>query len=419
MSASGWSTRLLVAGATIILAFLAITGLDLLTADNSAVDTSGSGDLNLQTDVDQATLQAFGSTVPSEPSEPSEIDTSGFASTDESRASSTSAENGGGIFESMRNRHDKFSRFSTVPSDELNIGALTEPAPQPDNGGSPEGQFRLACEYSHFNYDDPIIYPGQPDKSHFHMFFGNTETDAFTTEDELINSGGGTCQGYELNRSAYWVPALLDGKGNAVVPYQIIIYYKTKSPQSVIAMPQGLQMIGGNDLSNSFEAGNELHWSCGDSGNKYNVTNRIPDCGGDVINASVQFPNCWDGVNLSKPAPDYTSHLTYVNESQPCPSSHPQRLPQISFLIYWRGVDSVDGWYLSSDNLDASDAVPGGSLHADWWGAWNDEAIELWTFNCLRASRNCSYGQTGTSRQLASLSKLEEYEGPNYIPIPE
>lgn len=429
MSARGWSTRLAVAGATIVLAFLAITGLDLLTNGDDVIDTTTAQETEEQTGTDPddtPSLKALGSSTaaPAESaSDASEgIDMSGFGSADGTAASSTTASiesaPRSGEFESMRNDQDKFTRYVSVPSDQLSIEALTEPAPRPDNGGSPEGQFRLACEYSHFSYDDPIIYPAQPGKSHFHMFFGNTETNADTTENELINSGGGTCQGYELNRSAYWVPALLDGKGNAVVPYQIIIYYKTKSPESVIPMPQGLQMIGGNDLNDSFETRDELHWSCGDSGNKYKETNRIPDCGGDVINASVQFPNCWDGVNLSKPAPDYTSHLTYVNENQPCPSSHPQRLPQISFLIYWRGADSVDGWHLSSDNLDAPGATPGGSLHADWWGAWNDETIELWTFNCLRASRNCTYGQTGTSRQLASLTKLEEYEGPNYIPIP-
>lgn len=428
MSAGGRSTRLAVAGATIVLAFLAITGLDLLTGGDDVINTTAAQETEEQTRVidldNERSLLAFGSSTvpPAQPaaSDSGALDVSGFGSAD-GDSTRTSIQPGArdGDYESMRNDQDKFTRYISVPSDQLSVEALTEPAPRPDNGSSPEGQFRLACEYSHFNYDDPIIYPDQPGKSHFHMFFGNTETNAFTTDNTLINSGGGTCQGYELNRSAYWVPALLDNKGNAVVPFQIIIYYKTKSPDSVIPMPQGLQMIGGNDLHYSFETRDELHWSCGGSGNKYNMTNRIPDCGGDVINASVQFPNCWDGVNLSKPAPDYTSHLTYVNENQPCPSSHPQRLPQISFLIYWRGTDSVNGWQLSSDNLDAPGATPGGSLHADWWGAWNDETIELWTFNCLRARRNCTYGQTGTSRQLASLTKLEEYEGPNYIPVPD
>ena len=422
MFASGWKMRFTVATVTIIGVFSVITALDLLTGRHLIETSTGQGTTDETTSISldsQRALQAFGSTTLPEFAA---VDLTGFGSAKGlGQGISTTAPESPSrdtTFDSMRNNQEKFSRFADVQSDQLKIGDLTEPATKNDNGGSPEGQFRLACEYSHFSYDDPIIYPGQPGKSHFHMFFGNTNTDAFTTDEKLINEGGATCQGFELNRSAYWVPALLDGKGNAVVPFNIIIYYKTKDTGSVIPMPQGLQMIGGNDIHNSFKSDNTLHWSCGGSGKKYKMTNRIPNCNGDVINASIQFPNCWDGVNLSKPAPDYTSHLTYVSESSSCPSSHPQRLPQISFLIYWEGTDSVDGWHLSSDNLDAPDGVPGGSLHADWWGGWNDETIALWTNNCLRASRNCSFGQTGTSRELASLNKLEKYEGPRYIPIP-
>jgi hypothetical protein len=319
-------------------------------------------------------------------------------------------------FEAIRNRQDKFSRFEAVPSAQLDLGALTEAAPVNDNGYSPDGQFRAACEYSHFGYDDPIIFPGQPGKSHLHMFFGNTITDAFTTEEQLLNSGGGTCSGFELNRSAYWTPALLDGQGSLVVPDSIILYYKTKFPDVVTGMPQGLQMLAGNTQSESFVNDQFLYWSCGSNGNAYNRTNRIPDCGGDVINASIQFPNCWDGVNLG--AEDFTSHTVYADDVTPCPASHPVRLPQISILLYYPGTDSVDGWHISSDDTEGFNGPPGGTLHADWWGGWNDETMDLWINGCMRASRNCSYGQTGTARQLAGLNPLEIYEGENYLPIP-
>ncbi len=319
-------------------------------------------------------------------------------------------------YEAIRNRQDKFGRFADVPSAQLDLSALTEPAPVDDNGPSSEGQFRAACEYSHFGADDPIIFPGQPGATHLHMFFGNTTTNAFTTQDELVDSGGSTCSGFELNRSAYWTPALLDGRGNAVVPDQIILYYKTKHPDTVTAMPQGLQMLAGNFEAESFEADQLLHWSCGSNGNGYDQTNRIPDCGGDVINASVVFPNCWDGVNLT--APDFVSHLTSVNDNESCPDSHPRRLPKISILIYWPGVDSIEGWHLSSDRTGGFNGPPGGTLHADWWGAWNDETMDLWIEGCMQASRNCSYGQTGTSRQLAGLNPTETYEGENFLPLP-
>ena len=394
-----------------VVALAAIFGLFLLvdTVSNGSTfrETAPTGAGELAED-DRSSLETTGTTIPNG----SATTTPGLEPVESDAVEPGSIE----AFESIRNVQAKFSNFASVPSDQLDLGPLTEPAPVNDNGGSVDGQFRVACEYSHFGNDDPIIFPGEPGRSHLHMFFGNTDTNAFTTEDELINSGGGTCSGFELNRSAYWTPALLDGDGGAIVPDSIIIYYKTKFPEVVSPLPQGLQMLAGNTQAESFETDPLLHWSCGRNGNSYNQTNRIPDCDGDVINASVQFPNCWDGVNLG--ADDFTSHLTYANDVTPCPASHPVRMPQISILLYYPGTDSVDGWHLSSDETDGFNGPPGGTLHADWWGGWNDETMDLWINGCMRASRNCSFGQTGTSRQLAGLNPLEIYEGDNYLPLP-
>ncbi len=416
-----WRTRAIGAVSALALATLALVVGDSLSGGRiTGIRASDPGPTSAEPDERPDALAVTGTTIGSASAGDDATDTeSGVGQATAATAAPAPAGPRGDTeaYESIRNDQDKFTRFADVPSIDLDLQSLTEPAPVDDNGASPEGQFRVACEYSHFGADDPIIFPGQPGASHLHMFFGNTETNAFTTEDELINSGGGTCSGFELNRSAYWVPALLDGRGNAVVPDQIILYYKTKFPGSVTAMPQGLQMLAGNLDAESFQADQLLHWSCGPNGNGYNQTNRIPDCGGDVINASIVFPNCWDGVNLS--SPDFVSHLTYVDDNTACPSSHPRRLPKISFLIYWPGADSVDGWHLSSDRTGGFNAPPGGTLHADWWGAWNDETMDLWISGCMQASRNCSYGQTGTSRQLAGLNPLEIYEGDNVLPLPD
>ncbi|MEM8924211.1 MAG: DUF1996 domain-containing protein [Actinomycetota bacterium] len=319
-------------------------------------------------------------------------------------------------FEPLRNDQDKFSRYAAVPSAELSLDALTDGGVRADNGSSPEGQFRIACEYSHFAYDDPIVFPGQPGRSHLHMFFGNTAVHAGTTDASLVNTGGGTCNGFELNRSGYWTPALLDGGGNIVVPDSIIVYYKSKRPDITQRMPQGLKMVSGNVSGAGFSAGQRLHWSCGGSGSAYNLTNVIPDCGGDTINATIQFPNCWDGRNLD--SPDHATHMAWAAERQDCPSSHPVRLPQITFLLYFPGASSVDGWHLSSDMERGESTAPGASLHADWWGGWNDEAMDLWIEGCVQRARNCSFGQTGTSRSLARLNGSNSWEGDNYLPLP-
>lgn len=318
--------------------------------------------------------------------------------------------------EALRNRDSRFSRYATVPSDELSLSALTEPALVRDNGTVGDGQFRAACQYSHFAYDDPIVFPNQPGRSHLHMFFGNTRVHAGTTTPSLVNSGGGTCNGFELNRSGYWTPALLDGRGNAVVPEMIILYYKTKQPERVQPMPQGLKMIAGNAAAESFTASQALFWSCGDSGGAYNVGNRIPDCGGDTFNATIVFPQCWDGRNLD--SADHRSHMALVSPHVDCPSSHPVRLPQISILFYFAGRQSVDGWHLSSDRSGGFNTGPGATLHADWWGGWNDDAMDLWVDGCMKAARNCSFGQTGTDRVLAKLNAFQNYPGPDVLPLP-
>ena len=290
---------------------------------------------------------------------------------------------------------------------------LTEPAPKADNGASPGGNFRMACAYSHFSYDDPIVFPGQPGKSHLHMFFGNTAVDAHTTTDSLVNSGGGSCNGFELNRSGYWTPAVLDGKGNIVVPDRIILYYKTKDPSTVKGMPQGLKMIAGNPRNASFTANNKLGWSCGPSGTSYNRSSSIPNnCGSDPVNFYVQFPICWDGKNLD--SADHISHMLYINDHQSCPGSHPVRLPQITILMYYP-PGNTSGWHLSSDKAGSP---PGGTLHADWFGGWNDAAMDLWIQGCMVRSRNCSFGQTGTPKMFAKLNPHQDYKGNNFLPLP-
>lgn len=322
------------------------------------------------------------------------------------------------MFDAIRNKQGQFTRFASLPSSKLDLNALMVATDKADNGASPEeGQFRVSCEYSHFNYDDPIVFPGQPGKSHLHMFFGNTATDAASTSDSLLNTGGGTCDGFELNRSAYWIPALLDGKGHAVAPEAISIYYKTKKPGEAVVMPQGLKMIAGNTRgAETFTPTPQLHWGCGGSGADYNPTNRIPDCHGDIVNAVIMFPNCWDGVHLD--SADHVSHVAFAEEGENCPAAQSKRLPQISILIYWPGQPSVDGWYLSSDKTGSFNTGPGATLHGDWWGGWNLQIAQLWLDHCIKPARNCSQGQTGTSRLLAPLNDNQHYNGPTLLPLP-
>ena len=60
------------------------------------------------------------------------------------------------------------------------------------------------------SFDDPIVFPGQPGRSHLHTFFGNTGANADSTAESIRGTGNSTCRGGIANRSSYWVPTLID-----------------------------------------------------------------------------------------------------------------------------------------------------------------------------------------------------------------
>jgi hypothetical protein len=359
-------------------------------------------------------------------------------------------------YESLRNKDPLFRRHRTdsrAAIDALGFSSdeFTVATTQPDNGAGPggQGQFRLACQYSHFGNNDPIVFPGQPGAAHLHMFWGNTDTTARTVfhdpsvpgdMNDILEFGGGSCQGFELNRSAYWIPALIDsstGTPQVVIPDNIVLYYKSYRPSEVHPMPQGLQMLAGNVAAGgapgvSFQFDDDLFWSCGENGFSRNKQASIPtNCNpNEPINASIHFPNCLAVNAQGKPvvtSADHKSHTRMVPESNACPASHPYRIPQISYLIYWPNGSNGSGAGVSSWRLSSDSTVAGGSLHGDWLGGWHKQTIENWTHGCFdpdaqfSGPRNCSNGQTGQNRlnrSLRRVSNLNDYTGPNFLPLP-
>ena len=352
--------------------------------------------------------------------------------------------------EPLRNPNPAFYQFKDYESADVPFKQLTEDMRsgvviQPENPANKKprfgaGNFRVTCQWSHFSYDDPIIKPGEIDGSHLHMFFGKTNTDYNTTSENVAESGGGTCNGFALNRSAYWVPALLNSDDKAVIPEQIIVYYKSSRihEEGVYKMPQGLQLLGGNimDSKKAFKPSDDspdVFWSCGANGarskeapNDYSRTRKDDtkagslsdlECDNDEpINASIYFPQCVARINpniksnknnvkLKSDDGDPLSHthrLSARNKedlNSKCPASHPVRIPELAILLYYPPQSSLTGWKLSSDEM-VPDAAPGSTLHADWIGGWQDETMKLWVGKCNRAMLNCTIGQTGTKDNL-------------------
>jgi len=320
--------------------------------------------------------------------------------------------------------------------------------PQSDPDG---GSFRVKCEFSHLNYDDSIVYPGEQDRSHLHMYFGNTLADYSTTLDRLTTVGTSTCHGGPINRSGYWVPSVMapvydsagqgqylydaDGfiSAEVVTPVGGIsatdVYYKAavSDLSSINPMPPGLRMITGNAMSTGPQPKDVIQWSCESDviRSADDFSDFIPACQiGDNVRVTIFFPSCWDGVNLD--TPDHSSHMaqpgTYnwpQSAEQICPATHPVPVPEVSYNIAYAvtannaGPDGTSsGWMLSSDMYDVTNNPGGYSGHGDWFMAWNNEIMQTLTQNCLHLGLHCANGELGQGWALTG----HQSTGTQHIP---
>ena len=349
------------------------------------------------------------------------------------------------LIESNPTRNTQFddNPFKDVPMNNIALSDLTVNRDIYNEGlldTSTSGYFRTLCEVSHFAYDDPILYPGQPGRAHLHMFFGNTEANAYSTFDSLMNTGTGTCNGEDLNRTAYWVPAMLDSNGNALVPFAIMIYYKNDNFRAqganelVEPFPDNLRMIAGDGSATSPQTGFTGEWetiqtvsfSCGPAFHSQNYSALIPDCSGtgqgpfagNALEMRVAFPQCFDpgsGTYLRD-----GSHMSYSEGGYygiRCPDSHPYDISSIMYRIFYSPDDyggSLTGLHLSSD-VTADGILPGGTTaHADWFGAWHPEALEMWTENCNNTQADCEVGILDRSPMISMVERKQDFYPPGY-----
>lgn len=327
---------------------------------------------------------------------------------------------------SVRNRNLDGSSYRNTAMNSLPtgnssplLGPRTEYLGLP--GGNPEvafpvkdvGTFRTSCEFSHFAYDDPLVHPNKPGAAHLHMFWGNTDVNAYSTYNTLKDSGSGTCNGAELNRSGYWAPALFDSQGNVRIPERIIVYYKGYGPTRNTAQvyPPGAAMViddivhrtstaTGGTLGIVDPNSDVVNFMCTDQyrGNKNNKSSTIPVCVGDnepgkrkVLEMHVKFPTC-----LGVPAAPQDPKSWWLSKNSDWYTSNCQgnpQFPHIHYIIAYplEAGDNTAGWYLSSDvdpTTRQRTKTGGSSIHADWWGAWNPSINKEWIDNCVRLRKD-------------------------------
>jgi hypothetical protein len=356
---------------------------------------------------------------------------------------------------SVRNKNHDGSPYRNTASASLNLQSLYGPRSEylGNPGGNPEqafpvgngGQFRTACEFSHFAYDDPLIYPGKPGAAHLHMFFGNTDVNAFSTYDTLLNSGSSTCNGQELNRTGYWVPAIIDGSGNVRIPERVVVYYKGEglARGKSEPYPAGAAIITSTDLNTLPESQGgvpgKYTYVCSDkySSNGGVSSNTMPNCAGSniaVLEMNVKFPQCWNGKDPSNWANYRTPRIGWY--SSLCDGEFSHTLPNMEYFVNYRVEpgENTSSWFLSSDvdatSFGASKKTPGSTSHGDWWGAWNAQVNKMWIDNCVNyksgTASGCGFGYlsdggpNGSAPAGGPALKLRpQYTGPNKVSASE
>lgn len=264
--------------------------------------------------------------------------------------------------------------------------------------GSDEGKLRFFCETSHLAYDDPIVYPDQPGAAHLHHFFGNTLTDAYSTYESLRTTGDGSCQGGPINRTGYWMPAMIRPQNNKVVnPDWIELYYtmirddleELDSPNplffqhAVRPFPRGLKFIWGWKTGDV--AANNV-WQCEDGSASFEAT--IAEAGAACpsnqwLIARTNGPRCWDGTNLD--SANHRDHIVFQAQdgfgNLCCPATHPHLVPELTLLVAYshNGSSDLAQWYLSSDRFAGEDQDGGFTFHTDWFGAWDQDVVDIFS----------------------------------------
>src|SRR5690606_24107492 len=192
-----------------------------------------------------------------------------------------------------------------------------------------EGAFRFTCGgEGPLNYDDPLVYPGQPGASHLHKYWGAMEIDAHSSWATLAQVRHSNCNyGPDtLNRSGYWMPALIDAAGRVVNPDLVSVYYKRKTSASpfcqadsgkamgiCVGLPNRIAFIFGWDSTRPTAKVEGASWYCtGGTGQHYANLDDVFASGckpGDQLIANTIAPNRWDGTHPD--APDHRSHTAY------------------------------------------------------------------------------------------------------------
>ena len=134
-------------------------------------------------------------------------------------------------------------------------------------------------------------------------------------------------------------------------------------------------------------------------------------------------PNCWNGQYLD--TPDHRSHvrhIVYVNGQEQCPTGYPYRMPDFHFNVAFSIRDGASNWFFVSDRMPGhTQMAAGATVHADWFGAWDDATLATWLTNCIDGFKNASGGDLCDGTQIKGAAQPSYgFINPNaVVPMPK
>lgn len=219
---------------------------------------------------------------------------------------------------------------------------------------------------------DPIVYPGEYNRSHLHTFFGSDAVTVSTSTSAELQEGCTTAENPN-DLSVYWVPTLLydsDGEWEPVPVMRFSAYYNLGETEAEVAIPQDLKMVAGEATAQSTDdmvADAKVEWFC--EGDETTLdSNGFPDSTCSThLQTLLYFPQCVneDSLETAYKSSDYGTDNW-------CPEGM-SSMPQLRFSIRYDLRDVMpDGWsgtaplQLACGNAHCS--------HGDFINGWTEES---------------------------------------------
>ncbi|KIX06027.1 uncharacterized protein Z518_04001 [Rhinocladiella mackenziei CBS 650.93] len=254
----------------------------------------------------------------------------------------------------------------------------------------------MACSVSQTSRIDPIRNPGGV-SGHVHKLAGGNNVNENADFNSLQSS---TCSSCEIQKdtSAYWTPQLYyahaNGSFEEVPNYGMTVYYVGRGGNSsnTTPFPPGFKMVTGDSRQRSFDnttltylntrpVADRVSFRCIDEANDIPEEHYMfrTDCV-NGMRAQINFPSCWDGVNLYL---DNSAHVEYLSgiDHGVCPPSHPVPIPGLFFEVLYMTnlVDQSGGGQFVFSNGDPT----GYGFHGDFINGWDVDVQTDAVQNCL------------------------------------